>query len=67
MLNHGRTARVWESLRQIVASLRRRSQSSAESRRVDKKRAHFWAEVREGEREASRKIGLGAVPAGTRK
>ena len=67
MLSHGRTARVWESLRQILASLWRRYQSTAESRRVDKKRAHFWAEVREGEREASRKLRLEAVPAGTPK
>jgi hypothetical protein len=57
MLSHGRAARVWDGLRQILASLRRRYQSSAETRRIDKKRARFWAEVREGRREAEARTG----------
>jgi len=52
MSGHGREARVWENLRQIVARLRQRRSSGAGARRVDAQRARFWAEVREGEREA---------------
>jgi hypothetical protein len=52
MFSHGRAVRVWENLRQILASLRRRWRSSVEARRVEKKRARFWAEVRAGRREA---------------
>jgi hypothetical protein len=46
---------MWEGLYRILASLRRRYQTGVEARRADKKRARFWADVREGEREATRK------------
>jgi hypothetical protein len=48
MSGHGRAARAWGALRQILANLRSRS----DARRIDEQRARFWAEVREGEREA---------------
>jgi len=46
---------MWDGLLRILASLRRRYQSGAEARRAEKKRARFWADVRDGEREAKRK------------
>jgi hypothetical protein len=46
---------MWESLRQMLARLWRRPQQSSEERRVAKARERFWAELREGEREAEAK------------
>jgi hypothetical protein len=46
---------MWESLRQMFERLWRRSQQSSEQRRVIEARERFWAEVREGEREAEAK------------
>ena len=43
---------MWDSLRYMLARLWRRSQQSSEERRVIDERERFWAEVREGEREA---------------
>ena len=43
---------MWDDLRQLLLRLWRRSQKSAEERQVDRARTRFWAEVREGEREA---------------
>lgn len=43
---------MWDSLCQMLARLWRRPQQSSEERRVAKARERFWAEVREGEREA---------------
>jgi hypothetical protein len=43
---------MWEELRQILANLWRRPQEGSEQRRVIKERERFWADVREGEREA---------------
>jgi hypothetical protein len=43
---------MWDSLRQMLADLWRHSQQSSEERRVIEERERFWAEVREGEREA---------------
>jgi hypothetical protein len=39
-------------LRQVLEQLWRWSQKSSAERRVAKTRARFWAEVREGQREA---------------
>ena len=46
---------MWESLHQMLARLWRRSQQSSEEHRVMEARERFWAEVREGEREAEAK------------
>jgi chromosome condensin MukBEF MukE localization factor len=43
---------MWKGLRQLLARLWRRSQKSSAERRVAEERARFWAEVREGQREA---------------
>jgi len=43
---------VWEDLRELLLRLWQRSRQSAEEQRVDRERSRFWAEVREGEREA---------------
>ena len=43
---------MWDILRQMLARLWRSSQQSSEERRLIKERERFWAEVREGEREA---------------
>ncbi len=47
-----RVHNMWEALRELWLRLGRRFQESAEESRVDRDRARFWAEVREGEREA---------------
>jgi len=52
MFSHGRAGRVWDKLRQILASLQLRLRRSAEARRIEKKRARFWADLRAGRREA---------------
>jgi hypothetical protein len=44
--------RMWDSLRQMLADLWRHPQQSSKERRVIEERERFWAEVREGEREA---------------
>jgi hypothetical protein len=46
---------MWEDLRQMLARLWRRPQQSSDERRVIEARERFWAEVREGEREAEAK------------
>ena len=43
---------MWKRLRYALSRLWRRSQSDSGERRVAKERARFWAEVREGQREA---------------
>jgi hypothetical protein len=43
---------MWKRLRQALLRLWRRSQRSPGERRAAKARARFWAEVREGQREA---------------
>jgi hypothetical protein len=43
---------MWENLHQILLQLLRGPQVRAEQRRAERKRARFWAELREGEREA---------------
>jgi hypothetical protein len=48
---------VWEDLREFLLRLWRGARQSAKARRVDSERARFWAEVREGEREAEARSG----------
>jgi hypothetical protein len=43
---------MWESLNRFLARLWRGGQKIADERRTHEERARFWAEVREGEREA---------------
>jgi hypothetical protein len=43
---------MWKRLRHALWRLWQRSQSSPGERRAAKARARFWAEVREGQREA---------------
>jgi len=43
---------IWDRLRRALERLRSQSQESAQDRRAALARARFWAEVREGEREA---------------
>ena len=43
---------MWDGLRQMLARLWRSPQQNANERRLRKERERFWAEVREGEREA---------------
>jgi hypothetical protein len=43
---------MWKRLRHALWRLWRRSKRGPEERRAAKARARFWAEVREGEREA---------------
>ena len=43
---------MWKHLRQALWRLWRSPQRGAGERRVAKARARFWAEVREGQREA---------------
>jgi hypothetical protein len=43
---------MWRSLRQVLTRLWQWSQKDQAERRAAKARARFWAEVREGEREA---------------
>jgi hypothetical protein len=43
---------VCKRLRQLLVRLRRWSQQGRDVRRSDAARARFWAELREGEREA---------------
>jgi len=44
---------MWEILRRTLARLWRHAQQSAEERRVIEERERFWAELREGQREAA--------------
>jgi hypothetical protein len=46
---------MWDSLREMFARLWRRRQQSSEEQRVIRERERFWAELREGEREAEAK------------
>ena len=48
---------MWEVLREFLLRLWQGSRKRAESRRVDRERSRFWAEVREGEREAEARSG----------
>lgn len=48
---------MWEDLREFLLRLWRGARQSAKARRVDSERARFWAEVREGEREAEARSG----------
>jgi len=48
---------MWAYLRELLLRLGRRSQKSAAELRVDRDRARFWAELREGEREAEARLG----------
>lgn len=43
---------MWNYLRDALWRLWRRSQRGGDERRTADARAHFWAEVREGQREA---------------
>lgn len=43
---------MWNDLRDVLVRLWQWSRKSAAERRVAKARARFWADVREGEREA---------------
>jgi hypothetical protein len=43
---------MWNDLRDLLSRLWQWSQKSAAERRTAKARARFWADVREGEREA---------------
>jgi hypothetical protein len=43
---------MWKRLRHALSLLWRRSQTGPDERRAAKARARFWAEVREGQREA---------------
>jgi hypothetical protein len=43
---------MWKRLHQLLARLWRWSQKGPEERRAARTRARFWAEVREGQREA---------------
>jgi hypothetical protein len=43
---------MWDSLRQLLAKLWRHHQQSSAERRTIAARERFWAELREGEREA---------------
>jgi len=43
---------MWKDLRRLLTRLWRWSQKGPAERRVTRERARFWAEVREGEREA---------------
>lgn len=57
MASHDPRTSLWDALRQILAKLRGRSRSGARARSVDEKRARFWADLREGEREAEARSG----------
>jgi hypothetical protein len=43
---------MWMVLPRLLARLWRRYQNREAERRASRARAHFWAEVRDGEREA---------------
>ena len=46
---------MWKTLREFWGRVWRRGQKISEERKVQKERARFWDEVREGEREAEAK------------
>ena len=48
---------MWGDLRKFLLRLWRGSRQSAKARRSERARARFWAEVREGEREAEARSG----------
>jgi hypothetical protein len=48
--------RMWKRLRHVLSRLMRRSQRGRDERRVAATRARFWAELREGEREAEARM-----------
>jgi hypothetical protein len=47
---------LWKRLRSGLWRLWRRSQRGPEQRRVARARTRFWAEVREGQREAEARL-----------
>jgi hypothetical protein len=47
-----RRTSMWKVLRRVLARLWRWSQTDPAERRAARTRARFWAEVREGQREA---------------
>ena len=47
---------LWKRLRRVFARLRRWSHKSRDERRSGAARARFWAEAREGEREAEARV-----------
>jgi hypothetical protein len=47
---------MWNEFREMLVRLWQWSQKSAADRRLAKARARFWAEVREGEREAEARL-----------
>jgi hypothetical protein len=44
---------MWKQLRHALSRLLRRSQQGLNERRTAEARARFWAELREGQREAA--------------
>lgn len=48
----GKGSESWKRLRRVLARLLRWSRRSRDERRSGAARARFWAEAREGEREA---------------
>lgn len=48
---------MWKRLRRLWLRLWQRSQKSSGDRRAEAARARFWAELREGEREAEARAG----------
>ncbi len=44
---------MWKHLRHVLSRIWRRSRKGLDERRAAKARARFWAEVREGQREAA--------------
>jgi len=46
---------MWKAVHEFWSRLWRRGQKISEEQQVQKERARFWAEVREGEREAEAK------------
>jgi hypothetical protein len=52
---------MWKRLREALQRLWRSSQGGFDERRTARERARFWAEVREGQREAEERGGPSAV------
>lgn len=48
---------MWEDLRELLRRLFEHSRGRAEEGRVEEERARFWAQLREGEREAEVRSG----------
>jgi hypothetical protein len=52
---------MWNRLRDVLQRLWRPSQAGSGERRTVRERARFWAEVREGQREAEERLHPSAV------